>query len=180
MQPLIERRALASEIYRRAYLQGEFTLRSGGTASEYFDKYRFESDPDLLRAICDALSPLVPRDVDALAGLELGGVPLVTVLSQVTGLPALFVRKQAKTYGTRQLAEGGEIAGRRLAIVEDVVTTAGQIIESTYELRGRGAQVAYALAVIDRGEDGASKLAAEGVELRALFTLDELRRADAR
>lgn len=171
----MERAELASAIYQRAHRTGAFTLRSGLTAAEYFDKYRFESDPVLLRAICQALLPLLPPDVDALAGLELGGVPLATVLSQQTGHPAVFVRKQAKTYGTCELAEGGDIAGRRLVIVEDVVTTAGQIIESTRELRARGARVAHALAVIDRGQGGAAKLAAEGVELRALFSIDDLR-----
>jgi orotate phosphoribosyltransferase len=171
----MERTELAKEIYRRAQLKGEFTLRSGSKAVEYFDKYRFESDPRLLRAIAEALAPLVPRDIDALAGLELGGVPIATVLSQLTGLPAFFVRKQAKKYGTCQLAEGGEIDGLRLAIVEDVVTTGGQILESTRELRKRRAHVTHALAVIDRGQGGAAQLAAVDVELRALFSLDDLR-----
>jgi orotate phosphoribosyltransferase len=173
----MQRRELANAIYQQAHLKGEFTLRSGLKATEYFDKYRLESSPALLRAICDALLPLVPPDVDALAGLELGGVPLATVLSQLSGVPALFVRKQAKTYGTCQLAEGGDIAGRRLAIVEDVVTTAGQVIESARELRARGAHIALAIAVIDRGQGGAAKLAAEGIELRALFSIEELRPA---
>src|SRR5215510_4053976 len=100
----MEHREIAKQIYRRAQLKGEFTLRSGSKATEYFDKYRFESDPVLLRAIAEALVPLVPRDVDALAGVELGGVPIATVLSQLTGLPAFFVRKEAKKYGTCQLA----------------------------------------------------------------------------
>ncbi len=171
----MEHREIAQEIYRRAQLTGEFTLRSGSKATEYFDKYRFESDPVLLRAIAEALVPLVPRDVDALAGVELGGVPIATVLSQLTGLPAFFVRKEAKKYGTCQLAEGGEIDGRRLAIVEDVVTTGGQLLESIRELRKRRAHVAHALAVIDRGQGGAAQLAAVDVELRALFSLDDLR-----
>src|SRR5207248_4168289 len=92
--------SLARRIYDVAHLTGQFTLRSGATSTEYFDKYRFESDPSLLRDIATAMAPLLPPDVDALAGLELGGVPLATALSFETGLPALFVRKQAKTYGT--------------------------------------------------------------------------------
>ena len=171
----MEYREIAQEIYRRAQLKGEFTLRSGSKATEYFDKYRFESDPVLLRAIAAALVPLVPRDVDALAGVELGGVPIATVLSQLTGLPAFFVRKEAKRYGTCQLAEGGEIDGLRLAIVEDVVTTGGQLLESIRELRKRRAHVAHALAVIDRGQGGSAQLAAVDVELRTLFSLDDLR-----
>ena len=69
--------------------------------------------------------PLLPP-ATSLAGLELGGVPLATMLSQLTGFPAMFVRKEAKTYGTCRLAEGGELDGRRLAVVEDVVTSAGR------------------------------------------------------
>ena len=57
------------------------------------------------------------------------------MLSQVTGLPAVFVRKQAKTYGTCQLAEGGEIDGQRLCIIEDVVTSGGAILDAATELR---------------------------------------------
>ena len=87
-------------------------LRSGVVSNEYFDKYRFEADPVLLRDIAAALVPLVPAGTEALAGLELGGVPIATVLSQLTGIPAYFVRKEAKTYGTCQLAEGGDVDGR--------------------------------------------------------------------
>jgi hypothetical protein len=70
---------LARRIHRRSHLTGEFTLRCGAISNEYFDKYLFESDPQLLREIAEALLALLPPDVDALAGLELGGVLLATV-----------------------------------------------------------------------------------------------------
>ena len=106
-------------------------LRSGSVSREYFDKYLFEADPVLLRAVVERLVPLVPAEVDALAGLELGGIPIVTMLSQLIGLSDVFVRKKAKGYGTCRLAEGGEVARRRLVIVEDVVSTGGAIIDAT-------------------------------------------------
>jgi orotate phosphoribosyltransferase len=87
---------LASRVFAASYLTGTFVLRSGRTADRYFDKYRFESDPILLAEIVEELVPLLPPDIDGLAGLELGGIPLATVLSARTGLPAFFVRKQAK------------------------------------------------------------------------------------
>lgn len=173
----MERRTLARAIYGCAHLQGAFELRSGQVASEYFDKYRFESDPKLLREIAQAMRHLIPDGHWALAGLELGGVPIATVLSQLTGLPAIFVRKAPKSYGTRRLAEGAEIAGRDLLIIEDVVTTGGQIMQSAEALRDREARVAHALVVIDREQGGAHNLAAEGIELRALFTMAELEQA---
>lgn len=170
----MERAELARRIYDTAHLTGNFTLRSGATSTEYFDKYRFEADPVLLLAIAEAMAPLVPAGTDALAGLELGGVPLATALSQVTGLPAWFVRKEAKTYGTCQLAEGGDVGGRRVTVVEDVVTSGGQVIASCADLRALGATIDRVLCVIDRQAGGPEKLAAEGLELSALFRMDEL------
>ena len=175
------RQELAQQIYRTSNIHGHFTLRSGITSNEYFDKYLFEGDPRLLRAIAEVMRPLIPEGVDALAGLELGGVPIATVLSQLTGLPTLFVRKQAKTYGTCKLAEGGEIAGRTLVIVEDVVTSGGQIIESARELRELGADIPRVVCVIDREQGGAENLQAEGLEFFPLLTMSEIKAAvDAR
>src|SRR5688572_15563852 len=99
----MHRNELARRIYAASHLTGEFRLRSGATSREYFDKYRFESDPKLLLAIAEAMAELVPPGVELLAGLEMGGIPLATMLSQVTALPALFVRKKAKEYGTSKL-----------------------------------------------------------------------------
>lgn len=171
----MRRDQLAAEIYRSSHIRGEFTLRSGATATEYFDKYRFERDPRLLHAIALALAELVPEGSEAIAGLELGGVPLATLLSQVTGLPLFSVRKKAKEYGTRQLAEGGDVSGLRLVVVEDVVTSGGQVVLSTNDLRELGARIDTALCVIDRQAGGTEALAREGIELRALFTMEELR-----
>jgi len=173
----VDRDTLARTIYERTHLTGEFRLRSGAVSNEYFDKYLFESDPSLLRAIGEALVPLLPPGTDALAGLELGGVPLATMISQLTGLPALFVRKEAKTYGTCRLAEGGELDGRRLTVVEDVVTSGGQVVTSCGDLRERGALVEHAVCVIDREAGGAMNLADVDVELHPLFTMSELERA---
>lgn len=172
---------LARDIFNRSHLTGEFRLRSGVVADEYFDKYLFESDPVLLRRIAEALAPLVPaHGVDSLAGLETGGIPIATMLSQLTGLPTLFVRKEAKTYGTCRLAEGGEVDGRRLFIVEDVVTSGGAILDSVAELRERGAVVERAVCVIDRESGGSKNLADAGIELEALFTMTELKAAGAK
>jgi orotate phosphoribosyltransferase len=168
---------LARRVYESAHLTGTFTLRSGQVSHEYFDKYRFEADPPLLRAIAEAMAPLVPADTEVLAGLELGGIPIVTMLSQVTGLPAAFVRKEAKTYGTCQLAEGGEIDGRRVTVVEDVVTTGGQVLVSCAQLRERGAVVDTVLCVIDREAGGPEAFAEIGLALRPLFTMTELNAA---
>ena len=165
---------LAARVFAASHLTGTFVLRSGRKADHYFDKYRFESDPALLAEIVSALEPLVPAATAGLAGLELGGVPLATMLSAATGLPAYFVRKEPKKYGTEKVCEGGDIEGRRLLIIEDVVTTGGQIVLSAQDLRDEGAIVEHALCVIDREGGGAEVVAEEGIELRALFAMRDL------
>ncbi|MDQ6642215.1 MAG: orotate phosphoribosyltransferase, partial [Actinomycetota bacterium] len=126
---------LARDVDACCRLTGTFTLRSGQESSEYFDKYLFESDPALLARVTSAMVELVPRDTELLGGLELGGIPIVTMLSSRVELPALFVRKQAKAYGTCKLAEGPDVAGRRVTLVEDVITTGGAVRDATRALR---------------------------------------------
>lgn len=165
---------LATRIHDTARLTGVFRLRAGGTSTHYFDKYRFESDPALLREICTALAAEVPANTDALAGLELGGVPIATVLAQLTGIPAVFVRKQRKDYGTCRLVEGMDVAGRRLVVVEDVATTGGQVVKSIGDLRNEGAKIDTAICVVDREAGAVVRLAEVGVQLKALFRLSDL------
>lgn len=164
---------LARRIGEACRLTGEFTLRSGQVSTTYFDKYLFEADPALLRAVAAAAVPLIPEGTEVLAGLELGGVPVATALSLATGLPAAFVRKEAKAYGTAKLAEGADIAGRRVLIVEDIVTTGGQVVLSAGDLRERGATLVGALCVIDRSA-GSHQLAGAGLDLISLFTAADL------
>ena len=168
---------LAQRIYEISNLSGQFTLRSGAVANRYFDKFRFEADPVLLKEIARAMVPLVPAGVEVLGGLEMGGIPLVTALSFETGIPALFVRKAPKAHGTCKLAEGGDVEGKRLLVVEDVVTSGGQILMSTADLRALGAEIETAVSVIDRESGGREKLAEAGIALRELYRMSELERA---
>lgn len=170
---------LARRIYQRSHLVGDFLLRSGQRSTEYFDKYLFEAEPALLLEIAWQLQRLIPAETQVLAGLELGGIPLVTALGMVTGLPMAFVRKKAKDYGTCKLAEGAMIKGRRVLVIEDVVTSGGQVAESITALRQHGAWIDHALCVIDRQQGGFQLLAQLGVHLHALFTMDDLKRAVA-
>ncbi|SPL88652.1 Orotate phosphoribosyltransferase [[Actinomadura] parvosata subsp. kistnae] len=117
---------------------------------------------------------LVPEGTEVLAGLEMGGIAVVTALGRRTGLPCAFVRKAAKPYGTARLAEGADVRGRRVLVVEDVVTSGGQIAISTGQLRDLGARIDHALCVIDRQEGGAEALAAEGIRLLSLLKREDL------
>ena len=161
---------LARDIDAVSRLTGEFTLRSGQVASEYFDKYLFEAQPALLARVVEQMVPLLPEDTEMLGGLELGGIPIATILSARTGLPGLFVRKQAKEYGTCKLAEGGDVSGRRITLVEDVITTGGAVRDATTALRALGAVVETVVCAIDRSPVGANPLADVGLEVRSVLT----------
>ncbi|MEK7356692.1 MAG: orotate phosphoribosyltransferase [Bdellovibrionota bacterium] len=170
------RSELASKIYACSHLTGSFLLRSGKTSDEYFDKYQFESDPVVLRAIAKEMAPLVPRNTDYLGALEMGGIPIATALSFETGIPVVFVRKSAKDYGTCKFAEGPAIKGKRLTLIEDVITTGGQVVISCADLRDEGAMIENVLCVIDRSEGQSGKIHDAGLSLKALFTMAELKK----
>lgn len=168
---------LAREIYQVSHLTGDFLLRSGQRSHEYFDKYRFESNPKILRQIAKELVSLLPAQFDLIAGLEMGGIPIATALSLETGIPAVFVRKKAKNYGTCKAAEGGEIRGKRLVIIEDIITTGGQVVLSAQDLRAAGAIVGPVLCVIDRSKSVNPDILNSGLELKSLFTAAQLAQA---
>ncbi|MNL10527.1 Orotate phosphoribosyltransferase [compost metagenome] len=116
------------------------------------------------------MAPMIPKGTEILAGLEMGGIPIATALSLETGLPVVFVRKEAKEYGTRQFAEGIDIKGKNICVIEDVVTTGGQVVLSTQDLRSIGAKVENVLCVIHRGPQFPEpKLTEVGLKLQPLF-----------
>lgn len=161
---------LAKKVYEVCHLTGEFKLRSGQISKEYFDKYRFESQPELLKEIAKQMASLVPVGTQVLAGLEMGGIPVATALSLETGLPVCFVRKAAKDYGTCLFAEGADIKNKNVCIIEDVITSGGQVIMSHNDLISVGAHINTVLCVINRGGDEAvKKLHAVGLETKSLF-----------
>ena len=174
IEPGIDRATLAARVGELCRLTGDFTLRSGQVASTYFDKYLFEADPELLAAIAAHMAKLVPDTTEVVAGLELGGVPVATAMALAMGIPAAFVRKEAKAYGTAKLAEGADVAGRHVLIIEDVITTGGQAAASAAQLRERGATVDTVLCVVDRSDANHSELDVLKLSVRALFTSNDL------
>ncbi len=169
---------LAREIVEIAQLRGSFELRSGQVSDTYFDKYRFESDPLLLARIAEQMAGLVPAGTEILAGLELGGVPVATALSLQTGLPQIFVRKARKAYGTKRLAEGPEFTGKRVTIVEDIITTGGTVIDAVKEIRADGADVTEVVCVILRQEEIPNGIKTLGLNVTPLFRLSDLQSSE--
>lgn len=169
------REALAEALHKTSLINGSFTGRSGVTLASYFDKYQFESHPRLLKEVARQMEPLIPASTQVLAGLEMGGISIATALSLRTGLRMAQVRKTAKTYGTLRLVEGvTDLDGVRCIVIEDVVTSGGQIIQSTADLRALGALVEDVACVVLRRQEAIDLLQTEGLRLHPLFRLEEL------
>ncbi|MFT5209439.1 MAG: orotate phosphoribosyltransferase [Flavobacterium sp.] len=116
-----------------------------------------------MRDITVALSELVPEDIEVLAGLEMGGIPIVTPLSQMRGLHCASIRKEAKSHGTCDYSEGAALDGRNVLLVEDVVSSARAIIDFANRLRGNGINIDRVICVLDRETGGFEKLHKEGI-----------------
>jgi orotate phosphoribosyltransferase len=161
----------------RALLEGDFVLRSGRRSSWYLDKYRFETEPELLRIlgrrIAEAVTACEP-DAIRLAGPALGAVALAASASMASDLPFIIVRGETKEYGTAKRIEGPFELGELVCLVEDVVTSGGALGEAVSALRSEGLVVRNAVCVVDREEGGSDALARLGVRLRALFRAEEL------
>jgi orotate phosphoribosyltransferase len=173
----VTRDELARGLRDAAYLEGDFVLRSGRRSRYYLDKYRFETLPQLLRPLGEAIAAAIAEhepDTARIAGPELGAVALAAAASLQSGLPFLIVRKEAKGYGTANRLEGVYAAGERVCLVEDVVTTGGAALEAVQALRDSGLQVSTAVCVVDREEGGVDAFARQAVRLRPLFRASEL------
>jgi orotate phosphoribosyltransferase len=168
---------LRDALREHALLEGDFVLRSGRRSSVYFDKYRFETRPDLLEALAERLAAAareVEPGADLLAGPELGAVALAAATSLASRLPFLIVRKQSKGYGTDNRLEGVFESGQVVCLIEDVVTSGGAALEAVAALRSAGLECRHAVCVVDREEGGVDALARQAVRLRCLFKAGDL------
>jgi orotate phosphoribosyltransferase len=158
---------------RTAFLRGTFRLSSGRTSDYYVDKYLFETQPDILRDIARLMAGSLPAGATMLAGPALGGVPLATAVSLLTGLPFVIVRPEAKGHGTARTIEGKLSADDVVVVLEDVVTTGSQAVRAARVVEAAGARVILVLAVVDRHEGGRDGVERAGYRFQALYDLND-------
>jgi orotate phosphoribosyltransferase len=165
---------LAKRIADVALLRGEFTLRSGWKSNYYLDKYRFETQPDCLLDLGKMIAARIPAETDRIAGPELGAVPLAASASMQCGKPCIFVRSQKKDYGSAKQMEGVFNAGDKIVLIEDIVTSGGQVVEAAKALKDAGLNLLKVIVVIDREEGGRQAIESAGITFDALFTTTDL------
>lgn len=166
---------LAERIRAAAYLEGDFTLRSGRKSTFYIDKYLFETQPDILAELGRRMAQRVTPQTTLIAGAELGGVALAAATALAAKLPFLIIRNAKKDYGTGKLFEGKLEPGDCVLLVEDIATTGGQVLEAAKVLTDAGATVERILAVVDRGEGAAENITEAGHTFESILTSKDLR-----
>jgi orotate phosphoribosyltransferase len=165
---------LAKRIAEVSLLHGDFTLRSGRKSKYYLDKYRFETMPDILVELGKMFAEQITPDIDRIAGPELGAVPLAAAAAIASGKPAIFIRNQKKEYGSNKQIEGVFHPGETVIIVEDIMTTGGQVVEAAKTIEAAGLKVKKIIGVIDRLEGARANIEAAGYVFQSLFTTADL------
>lgn len=170
----VTRDELIQRIKDTAYLEGDFTLRSGKMSKYYLDKYLFETQPDILAALGKRFAEYVTSTTTLIAGAELGGVALAAAASMASGKPFVIIRNKKKDYGTSKPFEGTLTGADSVLIVEDIATTGGQVLEAAQLVTELGARVERIVAVIDRQEGARENIEAAGFTFDSLFTKADL------
>ncbi len=170
----MNRKELIRRIKETAYLEGDFTLRSGKKSKYYLDKYLFETRPDILKALGAEFAEYVTDDVTLIAGAELGGVALAAVTAMETGKNWIIIRNSKKGYGTGKMIEGVLKANDVVLLVEDIATTGGQVLEAAKVITDAGAKVSNIVCVIDRKQGAGENITAAGYKFESILTKDDL------
>lgn len=165
---------LIKRVKETSYLEGDFTLRSGKKSKYYMDKYLFETQPDILKALGEEFAKHVGNDVTLIAGAELGGVALAAATAMATNKKWIIVRNSKKDYGTSKMVEGILKKDDVVLLVEDIATTGGQVLEAAKIITEAGAKVKKIVAVIDRKQGAAENITTAGYKFESIMTKEDL------
>ena len=170
----MDKMQLAKRVKEASYLEGDFILRSGKRSTYYLDKYLFETQPDILRALGQEFVSHMTPDVTLIAGAELGGVALAAATAMEAGKPWIIVRNSKKDYGTSKMIEGTLKAGDVVLLVEDIATTGGQVLEAAKIIADAGATVKKIVCTIDRRQGARENIEGAGYVFESILTKEDL------
>jgi orotate phosphoribosyltransferase len=167
------------ELFRsRALAFGKFKLASGKESTYYINSKKVLFHAEAIWLLGDVLWEMT-RDlnIDAIGGLEIGAIPMATAAclryhENGRTLEGFFVRKEAKGHGSRQRLEGSVEHGQRVAVIDDVFTSGGSVIQAIEVVEAAGGVVAAVLCIVDRLEGAQEKLAPR-YEYRPIFTIED-------
>jgi len=175
---MYDRELLRSLILEKSLKFGDFTLASGKKAAYYLDCRQITLDSVGAKLIGEGILEILQRNPmpQAVGGMSIGADPITAAVITVAAyqnipLKGFMVRKQSKGHGTNQFVEGPIVAGDRVVIVEDVVTTGGSSLEAIEKVEALGVTVDGVITIIDRLEGGREMFESKGYALHSLFTV---------
>lgn len=179
-----KRQRLKDLLLQKSYREGKVKLSSGLESDFYIDGKQTTLDAEGAYLCGKLLYEMIRTEgkaIGGVGGMTLGADPLVTAVSLVSYLenapiPAFIVRKEAKGHGTGNYIEGKSNLpdGARVALLEDVVTTGGTLLQVIDRVEAQGFEVGLVATVVDRQEGGEEALAEKGYKLLSVFTREEL------
>ncbi len=167
-----DKQRLKEILLEKSYRKGKFKLSSGLESDFYIDGKQTTLSAEGAYLCGKEIFALIknnPEPISSVGGMTLGADPLVTAASMVSFLekqpiPAFIVRKESKGHGTGQYIEGlrNMEIGTTVALLEDVVTTGGTLLEVIERVEDQGFKVGLIVTVVDGQEGGAENLAKAG------------------
>lgn len=159
-------------------LNDPITFKSGILSPVYCDNRTFPFSPPQWKKVIDGFAALIAREgiaFDIIGGIEAAGIPHSAALGYAMQRPSIFIRKQPKEHGKKARIEGGDVAGKRVLLIEDLVTTGSSSLSGVQALRDAGAIVTDCLAIIQYGFAEASQaFSAAGVTLHTLTSFPDV------
>lgn len=178
--------ALVALLLEKSYREGDFVLSSGARSDFYLDAKQVTYDAGGIALVGEMMMQLMMEfRIEAVGGLTMGADAIVagTVYASAntdTPLTGFVVRKEPKQHGLTKLLEGVNPSGKRVAIVDDVITSGGSSLKAVNAAKNAGAHVVLVVGVVDREQGGPAAMHDAGVAFRALATISEIREAARR
>jgi orotate phosphoribosyltransferase len=175
------REQLRQLIKSQSLLFGDFTLASGQKSNFFLDLKKTMFHPQGAALAAEIILDMIREDTDVeyVGGLEIGAIPIAVAVATRSWphrpIKAFFVRKAVKDHGAAKLIDGQFAPGATVILFEDVTTTGGSVMKAVQAVREQGSRVKKILTIVDRLEGATENLKREGLELVAIFTMDELR-----
>lgn len=175
------RQALLTELKKNAFLFGQFVLSSGVTRDYYIDCRQVTLSPRGAwltgSVVFDTLADL---GLNAVGGPTLAADPIATAVAieswqRQRPLNAFIVRKESKGHGLQRQIEGPVVAGDRVAIVDDILTSGNSVLQAADAAESLGLKVEAVCVLLDRREAGSERVRDRGYQLRPVFTIDDVR-----